>query len=128
MDDTASLSNVRNLRLLALLTFGLALSVVIVFIATQQDLLYLLFAVAGGVIVYAPLMFIVLVMSNTPSSLQILSGGVSILFFGLFILAFGGNITALVLDPSATAMVVTLSFIVSCLIAVIVFAKSVRSR
>ena len=128
MDATVSLANVRNLRLLAISIFVLALGSVIIFIATQQDLLFLLFAVAGGVIVYAPLMFIALVMSNDPSSLRALSGPVSIVFFVLFLLAFGGNIVALVIDPSATAMVVTLSFILSCVIAAVVYARATKKR
>ena len=128
MDATVSLSNVRNLRLIALFTFGIALAVVIVFIATQQDLLYLLFAVAGGVIVYAPLMFLMLVMSSKPSSLRILSGLASSVYFGLFLLAFGANMFALIYDPPTTAMVVTLSFVVSCIFAVILYVKSARGE
>ncbi len=124
MDASVSLTDVRNLRLQALLTFGITLSAVIIFIATRQDLLYLLFAVAGGVIVYAPFMFLALVMSNKPLSLKALSGAVSIIFFVLFLLASCGNILALVIDASATAMIVTLSFILSCIIAAVVYTRA----
>ncbi len=123
-ESTSSLVDLRNLRLLALFVFWLALLAVMIFIVTQQDLLYLLFAVAGGIIVYAPLMFLVLVLSKNPSSLIILSGLTTQLFFALFLLAFGANVAALIYDPSSTAKVVTISFVLSCIAAVTVFIRA----
>jgi len=124
MSDTTSLPSVRNLRLLALGTFTLALSAVIVFIATQQDLLYLLFAVAGGIIVYAPFMFIALVIAKNPKALSALEGLPSFGFFALFLLAFAANIGALIFKPELTAMVVTLSFVVASMGAFLLYKRT----
>ena len=91
MDDTPSIEGLRNLRLLSLATFSLVLAAVIIFIATQQDLLYLLFAVAGGIIVYAPLMFLLLLISDNSMAFRSLPDFTSTTFFVLFLLGYPLN-------------------------------------
>lgn len=117
MDGTHNPAGVRNLRLLAIGGFAFVLSVVIVFIQTRQDLLFLLFAVAGGVVVYAPFLFLALWLSDNARALAVLTGRVPALFFLLFVISFGAHIYALVTAPTATAIVVVVSFFISCVVA-----------
>lgn len=121
MDDTSNPIGVRNLRLLSIGGFTFVLFAVIIFIQSRQDLLFLLFAVAGGIVVYAPFLFLALWLSNNNNALVELTKGFPILFFLLFIISFATHIYALIDNPSSTAIVVVVSFLISSLVALFAY-------
>lgn len=121
MSDYPNPKGVRNLRLLSLLLFALVLAALIVFIATQPDLLFLLFAVAGGIIVYAPFMFMMLFMADRRELLAKLPGNISVGYFVLFAVSFVSHVVALVIQPNATSVIVTISFAFSAILSFVVY-------
>jgi len=121
MNDSPNPKGVRNLRLISMFSFALVLAALIVFIATQPDLLFLLFAVAGGIIVYAPFMFMMLWMSNRRELLAKLPGAISVGYFGLFVVAFALHIVALIVAPKVTSIIVTVSFAISSASSLLVY-------
>lgn len=125
-DKSQNLTAVRNVRLYSIISFAIVISALFVFMYFSPDMLYLLFAIGGGIIVYAPMLFLVRWLSNDIDRLVILNYKNSSIYFFLFILSFLANIFAMLNMPEETSKVVSISFFASCLYSYWLYSLSLK--
>lgn len=114
---------VRKVRLYSLFSFIIVVGALFAFIHISEDLLFLLFAVAGGITIYAPMMTLALLLSDNDKALSVITGKVSTVYFLLFVIAFLSNGYALKNSPEDTAFVTSISFFVSLMFSIFLYRQ-----
>jgi len=126
--NTEEKDTLKKIRLLSFVLLVIASSLTLLFIHFAPNLLYLLFAIAGGVVVYAPLLFTAFLMSNDKKKLANINTGISIIYFVIFLAAVAANIYATLYKPELSNKVLVYCFVFSCAISLLLYMRSSREN
>lgn len=118
----------KKIRIIGTVTFILCFGVLMTLNYFQPDPFYLLLSMAGGVVVFAPMIGTAGFLSSKGNSLRIFTPSVIYTYFGLFLIAGGLNVLMLIYNSPLVAYVGVSAFFLSLLYSLILLLKANRLR
>lgn len=124
LDTTNDPHKLRSIRMIGAVTFMICFVVLGILNYFQPDPFFFLLSLAGGVIVFAPMIVAVGYLSSKGDSLKIFNNKVVYLYLTLFIVAGLFNIVLLIMKSSFIGYLGVIAFAVSSLLSIGLIVKS----
>ena len=108
-----SAAELKRLRLITVGCFAAGFLPLLYLNDSRPSLFFTLLAIAGGVIVYAPLIAVAGIIARRPAALKVFTGAALLPYHALFLAAFAASIALLRKEPALTAWVGPAAFLLS---------------
>lgn len=124
-NDTQELKKIRKI---GVATFGICFSVLMLLNYLQPDPFYFLLSMAGGVVVFAPMIVTAGYLSSKGESLKIFTPKIIYTYFALFLISGMINVYLLAIKSPMVSFVGVFAFIISMIFSFFVVLKAIRVK